>query len=409
MYARFIQSSVVEALKYFPAILITGPRQCGKSTLAMQLATNYITLDDITALASAKRDPQMFISNLKLPIVIDEIQKAPELLSAIKMVIDADRKPGQFILTGSANVLAFNQISDSLAGRIALFELTPLSFIELNGKQTTFVEQLFSESCSLTSYDNISEDFIYPRILSGCYPEMLSIGDGRIRYLWLSSYVATYLERDVRDIENIRHIDKFSRLIHLLASRSGALINKSELSKDAGLDTKTLDNYLNLLSLIYQVKRVKPYFSNIGKRLVKSEKLYFTDSGILNFLLGNQTVDQMKSSMLMGQVFETFVFNELYKQVSYLLDGTQIYYYRTHDQREIDFIIERHGKLIAIEVKLAKTVTQNDFKHIIDLKQASPNFHLGIVIYMGSLTVSFGDSLLAIPFSTLANPNSMPS
>lgn len=405
MYPRFLQSSITEALAYFPAILITGPRQCGKSTLAMQLSENYITLDDINALTAAKRDPQMFISQLKCPVIIDEIQKAPELLVAIKMAVDNDRKAGQFILTGSANVLDFNHISDSLAGRISLFELTPLSNVEIYRQPTTFIEAIFQDGFKPNQQAHLSASVIYQQLLSGFYPEMLSISEQRMRYLWLSSYVATYLERDIRDIDNIRHIDKFSRLIHLLASRSGGLMNKSELGKDAGLDSKTLDSYLNLLSLVYQIKRVKPYFANIGKRFVKSEKLYFTDTGVLNFLLGNRTQDDMLSSMLIGQIFETFVFNELYKQVSYLLDGTQIYYYRTHDQKEIDFVIERQGKIVAIEVKFAKSVTMGDFKHIVDFMQASSHVHLGLVIYMGTMPIQFGENLWAIPLGMMTQPS----
>jgi hypothetical protein len=399
-YERFLKKSIVLALDFFPSVLITGARQSGKSTLAMGLCENYITLDDITILSLAKSDPVMFVSNLKTPIIIDEIQKAPELLSAIKMAIDNDRKAGQFILTGSANIMDFKSVSDTLAGRVAIFELSPLSNVEINGSNSLFVESIFEDSFSPVQ-NNMDETALFQRMLDGMYPDMVNMSEQKMKYLWLSSYISTYIERDIRDIENIRNIDKFARLIHLLASRSANVINKADLSNASGLDTKTLDSHLGLLELVYQIKRVRPYYANIGKRFVKSEKMFFTDAGVLNFLLGIQSIDGLLASHFLGAIFETFVFNELYKQTSFLLDRTQIYYYRTLDKKEIDFIIERNGKLVAIEVKFAKSITKSDFRHIIDLKNSSNSFHLGLIIYMGEHALSFGDNLWAIPFGAI--------
>jgi len=398
MYKRYLHDSIQEAMKVFPAILITGARQSGKSTLSMSLCENYITLDDIMMLTLAKNDPMMFVSRLKTPIIIDEIQKAPELLSAIKMAIDSDRTSGQFILTGSANVLDFKNVGDTLAGRVALFELSPLSAVEVEGSSQLFVESLFKNDFYWDTTHVIDDETLYNRMLSGMYPDMLKAHEPRMKYIWLSSYIATYIERDIRDIENIRNTDKFARLIHIIATRSGSMLNKADLSNASDLDTKTLDNHLTLLEMVYQIKRVRPYYANIGKRFVKSEKLFFTDTGILNFLLGIQTVDNMLASPYIGSIFETFVYNELYKQVSYLLDGTQIYYYRTLDKKEIDFIIERHGKVVAIEVKFAKNVSKDDCRHIIDLQRSSSSFHIGIVIYMGSHILPLGENIWAVPF-----------
>ncbi len=402
MYKRFLHDSIQEAMGYFPAILITGARQSGKSTLSMSLCENYITLDDIMMLTLAKNDPVMFVSRLKTPIIIDEIQKAPELLSAIKMAIDSDRKAGQFILTGSANVLDFKNVGDTLAGRIALFELSPLSAVEVEGSSQLFVETLFKDDFKIDAAHIIDDETLYNRMLSGMYPDMLKVAQPRMKYIWLSSYISTYIERDIRDIENIRNTDKFARLIHIIATRSGSMLNKADLSNASDIDTKTLDNHLTLLEMVYQIKRVRPYYANIGKRFVKSEKLFFTDTGILNFLLGIQTVDTMLASSYIGSIFETFVYNELYKQVSYLLDGTQIYYYRTLDKKEIDFVIERDGKVVAIEVKFAKHVSKDDCRHIIDLQRSSSNFHIGIVIYMGSHVLPLGENIWAVPFGHIA-------
>lgn len=400
-YDRYLKDSITQALGVFPALLITGARQVGKSTLSMGLCENYITLDDITALGLAKSDPVMFVSHLKTPIVIDEIQKAPELLSAIKMVIDKDRKAGQFILTGSANILAFKNVSDTLAGRIAIFELSPLSMMEINFTKTVFLDSLFDGSFVQKQKPNIDENAILQRVLDGCYPDMALFEDPKMKYIWLSSYIATYIERDVRDIENIRNIDKFAKLVHLLASRSGNILNKADLSKESTLDTKTLDNHLTLLELVYQIKRVRPYYANIGKRFVKSEKLFFTDTGVLNFLLGIQSVDALLASSFIGSIFETFVFNELHKQKTFLLDRTEISYYRTLDKKEIDFIVERNGKIVAVEVKFAKRIDKSDFRHIIDLQNSCDNFHLGVVIYMGEHLLAFGDNIWAIPVAMI--------
>lgn len=212
----------------------------------MGLCENYITLDDITILSLAKSDPVMFVSNLKTPIIIDEIQKAPELLSTIKMAIDNDRKAGQFILTGSANIMNFKSISDTLAGRVAIFELSTLSNIEINGSNSLLVESIFEESFS-PAQNNMDETVMLQRMLDGMYPDMVNMGEQKMKYLWLSSYISTYIERDIRGIENIRNIDKFARLTHLLASRSANVINKADLSNASGLDTKTLDSHLELL------------------------------------------------------------------------------------------------------------------------------------------------------------------
>lgn len=400
-YERYLKKNILSALEAFPAVLITGARQTGKSTLAIGLCDNYITLDDITLLGLAKDDPVMFVSNLTTPIVIDEIQKAPTLLPAIKMAIDKNRKRGQFILTGSANVLDFKNIGDTLAGRLAIFELSSLSNIEINTSDKLFIESVFAEEFTPPRDIKMSEGEVYKRMIDGMYPDVINQKDKKLKYIWFSSYISTYIERDVRDIENIRNIDKFANLINILASRSANIINKSDIAIASGIDSKTLDNHLSLLELIYQIKRVKPYHANIGKRFVKSEKLFFTDTGVLSFLLSIQDLDALLTSSLIGSIYETFVFNELYKQVSYLLDGTKIYYYRTLDKKEIDFCIERGGKLVAIEVKFAKRIVKNDFRHIIDLQEASKNFHLGVIIYMGEHTLSFGDRLWAIPFGAI--------
>ena len=402
-FYRFLQDNINEALGNFPAVLIAGARQVGKSTLAMQLCNNYITLDDISALAMAKNDPMMFISQLKTPVVIDEIQKAPNLLSAIKIAIDQNRKSGQFILTGSANVLSFKNVSDTLAGRIAIFELSPLAMGEIRQTQKSiFASSLFEANFDSFLANNIDEKQLLERILHGSYPDMIKPRSKQMGYLWLSSYVSTYIERDVRAIENIRNTDKFARLIHLLSSRSANLLNKADLMKDVGLDNRTLENYISLLELVYQIKRLRPYYANIGKRFVKSEKIFFTDTGILTFLLGIQHTEGLLKSPFLGAIFETFVFNELYKQTTFMMNNTQLTYYRTTDKKEIDFILESDGKIAAIEVKFSKRIDKSDFKHIADLQKSSQTFCVGVIVYMGERVVQFDEKLWAVPAGMIA-------
>jgi len=400
---RASDSSIREALNYFPVVLITGARQVGKSTLALHMeGYHYVTLDDLTLFSAAQNDPVGAIASLPKPVIIDEIQKAPNLLVAIKQYIDRHRVNGTFVLTGSANVLAFKDISDTLAGRIALFELLPFSVWERAKKQGNLADQLFSQSIETLNCANISRSSILNAVVSGGYPEMMKIDRSQGRYIWFSSYIRTYIERDVRDIGELRNLDGFIRLNQLLAIRSGNLLNKAELGNACQLDQKTLTNYLALLNLIYQVHLLRPYSSNIGKRLVKSPKLFFMDSGILSHLLNIHDLEDFNQSPYQGLLFETFVFAELYKHLSLSNQTTGFSYYRTSDKREIDFILERHGKIVAIEVKLSQSVQVSDFKHIRSLQQTQPeSFRYGLVLYTGSALLPFGNGMWAVPISIL--------
>ncbi len=396
MFPRTIEFLVKEALKYFPVVLITGARRVGKSTLVMKLSDNYITFDDITTYLSAKEDPFSFIASLKKPVIIDEVQRAPEVLLAIKQDVDKNRKNGSYILTGSANILGFKNLADTLAGRIAILELFPLTCREINGKTDSILSVLFEEKFDKdTLY--VDEDFLIERILTGGYPEPNNISSIKGRYLWFSSYTTTYIERDVRDIGELRNIDKFFRVLNLLAARSSAILKKVELAKASGIDVKTLDNYLKLLELLYIICLLKPYSENIGKRFVKSEKVFFIDSGILSYLLGVFTKEDFLRSPYKGLIFETFIFSELLKEIKYSALPLELYFYRTHDGKEIDFVVKKGDELIAIEVKFSRKVSKNDFKHIIDLKKASRKRVKGFVIYTGERILPFGKDLYALP------------
>jgi len=396
MFPRIIETLVKEAIKYFPVILITGARRVGKSTLVMKLFENYITFDDITTYLSAKEDPSSFVKLLEKPVIIDEVQRVPEVLLAIKQDVDKSRKNGSFILTGSANVLGFKSLADTLAGRMAILELFPLTCKELNKKTENVLEVLFDEKFAKVPV-KIDENLLIERVLTGGYPEVNNINSIKGKYLWFSSYITTYIEKDVRDIGELRNMDKFFKVLNLLASRSSAILRKTDIAKSSGIDVKTLDNYLKLLELIYIVHFLKPYSENIGKRFIKSEKIFFIDSGILSYLLGVFTKKDFLHSPYKGLIFETFVFGELLKGVKYSATPSELYFYRTQEGKEIDFIVRRGDKLIAIEVKFSRKVSKNDFKHIIDFKKSSEKNVKGFVIYTGERVLPFGEELYALP------------
>ena len=400
MINRTILKDLQEALAVFPVVLLCGARQVGKSTLVLSLCEHYITLDDITQLDGARADPKRFIQDLPRPIVIDEIQKAPELLPAIKEEVDRKRKNGDFLLTGSANLLGYKKVTESLAGRMGVMELLPLSCREMaNRADANLADDLFSAEWPNNKTPQ-SSNLLLDSLLQGGYPELQRIHTQRGRNLWFSSYVSTYIERDVRDIGELRHIDRFIHLLNILAPRSATLLNKAELSRTAGIEQKTLTNYLSLLEMVFQIKRIQPYSANLGKRFVKSPKLFFTDSGVLCHLLGLNSKEILRNSSYYGAILETFVFTELLKAVQYSESPTRLWHYRTSDQHEIDLLIERDGKVIPVEINAAKTVRKKDFKHIEDLQSRNSTVKNGVIFYQGEQLVPFGKNH-AMPISML--------
>jgi len=400
MINRTILKDLQEALAVFPVVLLCGARQVGKSTLVLSLCEHYITLDDITQLDGARADPKRFIQDLPRPIVIDEIQKAPELLPAIKEEVDRKRKNGDFLLTGSANLLGYKKVTESLAGRMGVMELLPLSCREMaNRADANLADDLFSAEWPNNKTPQ-SSNLLLDSLLQGGYPELQRIHTQRGRNLWFSSYVSTYIERDVRDIGELRHIDRFIHLLNILAPRSATLLNKAELSRTAGIEQKTLTNYLSLLEMVFQIKRIQPYSANLGKRFVKSPKLFFTDSGVLCHLLGLNSKETLRNSSHYGAILETFVFTELLKAVQYSESPTRLWHYRTSDQHEIDLLIERDGKVIPVEIKAAKTVRKKDFKHIEDLQSRNSTVKNGVIFYQGEQLVPFGKNY-AMPIPML--------
>lgn len=393
---RSIEKIVLAACKISPIVFLKGARQVGKSTLAMQLFENYIVLDDVSTRVSAKNDPNLFIKKLNKPVCIDEIQKTPELLEAIKIYVDRNRKNGDFLLTGSANILNMKHTKDTLTGRIIEVELHTFSAKEkVNKAHENIIDSLFNKNfnISLKSHDEIANE-----IINGGYPEILNLKSPLERKLWFASYVSTYVERDARNMAELRDIDSFFRFLHILAPRTSTLLNKSDMAKEVGVRMETIENYLIILEQIFQIKLIRAYYENIGKQFVKSPKLYFNDTGVVSYLLGIFDKETLDASPYKGALFETFVCNELIKHISFTFAPTQIFHYRTKDQREIDFVLKQKEKLVAIEVKSSSRIERKDFKHILDFQKSSSKEVLGVIFYLGDNVLWISDKCVALPF-----------
>ncbi|MFA7070015.1 MAG: ATP-binding protein [Sulfurimonas sp.] len=399
---RLIIDDIKEYQKFFPVLLISGARQVGKSTLALHLnIENYITLDDINIYEMAKNNPKGFIESLEKPVVIDEIQRLPQILISIKEYVDKDRKNGEFILTGSASLQGFKDISDSLAGRIGIVELYPFSLKEKNQNSDNILD-IFSKDLDvyiLRKYEDIS---IEKDIIDGGYPEISKIDSKKGKYLWFSSYIRTYIESDAKELANIRNMDKFINMYKLCMFRSGNIFNKNDIQTEVGLDGRTFDSYFNVLEHTYQIQKLQPYFNNQLKRLVKTPKIFSIDTGVLCHLLQISSEEECDKSPFKGEILETFIFSELLKANSYAKNRVNLYYYRTTDKKEIDFILEYSDKIIALEIKASKTVKKDDFKHIYSLKdEINKEFDKGIILYMGDTFLEIDENMYAIPIGFL--------
>lgn len=404
LFERFSAERVKTALRDTPVVMVNGPRQCGKTTLVRRFVEDdrtYITLDDDTQLEAAHGDPAGFMRGVERA-VIDEVQRAPELLRAIKRSVDEDRRPGRFLLTGSANVLTLPQVAESLAGRMEVVSLLPLSRAEIRGAKPTFLEKAFSSKVAKALEIVVGADLVNA-VLIGGYPEMLTRDDPKRRQAWAREYVDAIVQRDVRDVAEVDKLDQMPRLLRALAHHSGQLTNFMQTGAQINLDAKTTRRYIGVLEQLFLVRRLEPWFQNRLKRLVKTPKLHFLDAGLLAAVLGATAERIVRDRSIFGPVLETFVLSEIMKQIAWL-DGTYaVHHYRDKDQDEVDIVVENdRGALVGLEVKAGATVNTGDFKGLRKLAHASRNrFMLGAVLYDGESTVSFGERLFAAPISCL--------
>lgn len=403
-YARLAKARIREALSDTPVVLIAGPRQAGKTTLARQFATSekrYLTLDDELTLQAAQLDPVGLIRSLDTAI-IDEVQRAPQLLLAIKKAVDEDRRPGRFLLTGSANLMALPNVADSLAGRMETIALLPLSQNEINGTTTNWLDSAFAGHLPELANPSVGTALV-EAVLRGGYPEALSRTTPRRRTAWARQYIDALIQRDIRDVANIDRLDHLPRFLRGLAHVSGQMCNYTQLGGQIGLDHKTAAKYTSAFEQMYLLKRIEVWSGNRLSRVVKTPKLQFIDSGLLASLteLTPAAIDQNRSRF--GHVLESFVYGELAKHAASADGDYQLLYYRDHDQYEVDLIAENAaGQLIGIEIKAAASVGASDLRGLKRLSSmAGKQFKLGVIFYDGIQTIPLGDGLWAVPISTL--------
>ena len=364
LFHRFAADRVTVALKDTPVVMLIGPRQSGKTTLVRDLVAGdraYVTLDDDTVLEGAREDPAGFMRGLDRS-TIDEVQRAPELLRAIKRSVDQDRRPGRFLLTGSANVLTLPTVSDSLAGRMAIVTLLPLSRAEIRGRRPAFLQKAFTGALVKPPEKMIGDELVHA-VLTGGYPEMLRRKEPGRRQAWARDYIRSIVQRDVRDIGDLDRLDRMPRLLQVLAHHSGQLTNFTQIGGQNGLDDKTTKKYVTILEQLFLVRRFEPWFSNRLKRLVKTPKLHFLDSGLLAAILGVTAERILRDRTVFGPLLEAFVFSEVLKQGTWLDETYTLSHYRDKDQDEVDIVIEDEAAgRVGIEVKAAATVNASDFK-----------------------------------------------
>jgi predicted AAA+ superfamily ATPase len=336
-------------------------------------------------------------------IVIDEVQKASALFPAIKRAVDRDRSPGRFLLTGSANVLMLPKISESLAGRMEIVTLHPLSRGEMAGRKERFIEAAFTSDQMQLSFRRSEENDLSEILSKGGFPEASARKSFARRRAWFSAYVTAILQRDVRDLANIEGLTDMPRLLSVLASRSGGLMNMSELSRTLGIPHTTLKRYLSLMEATFLLMPLRAWSANIGKRLIKAPKIFLTDSGLAAHLSGFNPGAKEPDSIFTGALLECFVLSELRKQATWSSFFVRLYHYRTTTGREVDFVLEDDaGRLVAVEVKAAHRVGRKDFSGIVSFAETVPDrFVRGMVLYAGSEAVSFGPNLSAVPLNAL--------
>lgn len=409
MFKRHIESKLFESLSYMPIVLLRGARQTGKTTLVKSICKSietytYLSFDHLPSLLAAKEDPVGFVSRLEKPIILDEIQRVPELFLPIKADVDENRQPGRYLLTGSADPLLIPKLGDSLAGRMRLLNLWPLSQGEIVGRNETFLDKIFSQSSiSIGGSLACSKEDILSLVIKGGYPTPIFINSEKQRSGWFNDYVSLVLQKDILDLSRIEHMTQMPHLLMLLASRVGGLLNAEELSRTIRLSAMTLHRYLDLLRTLFLVFLLPAWSGNLGKRLVKSPKIYLIDTALQLFLLNIDEERLRQDSNFFGNILENFVVLELLKQISWSEKGIQMYHYRDYSHSEVDIILEGPGgSLVAIEIKSSETISHNDFKGLKSFKEAcGEKFIQGILLYAGNTYLPFGNNLTALPLTSL--------
>jgi predicted AAA+ superfamily ATPase len=406
LYPRFAEPRLTEALEDSPAVLIHGARQCGKTTLAQAVGKRtgytYLTFDDTVSRGVAMADPVGFVADLPHRVILDEVQHVPHLFAALKTAIDRERVPGRFLLTGSANVLLLPRLADSLAGRMAILRLHPLAQCELARRPPRFLDRLLGGGFKVQRWERLAAE-LPERIVAGGYPSALAPSAGRRRARWYADYLEALVQRDVRELARIGSLDALPRLLALAAAQTARLLNVTDLAAPFQLSRPTIREYVTLLVRVFLLDEVPPWHSNRLSRLVKTPKLHVGDTGLACALLTVDAAGLRADRTLLGQLLETFVFQELRRQASWVEDPLSFFHFRDRDGVEVDLVIERGTRAIAgVEVKAGATVTAADFRGLRKLKDAAgKRFAGGVVLYDGEMSAGFGDAMYAVPIRAL--------
>lgn len=403
---RLAQESLQAGLADTPVVVLQGPRQCGKTTLARTVAEpagfGYLSFDDDNLVRAARADPLGFVSDLPPRMVLDEVQRVPEIFTSIKLVVDRDRQPGRFLLTGSADVLLLPKLADSLAGRMKVIRLHPLAQVELRRQTAGFLTQLFRAEFAVESSQRMGLA-LAELVAAGGFPAALMRHPTR-RRAWYQAYVQALVQRDVRDLARIAALDVMPRLLELAAGQTAHLFNVSELASPFGLSRPTVRDYLTLLERVFLVDVLPPWHVRHLNRLVKTPKLHLGDTGLACALLRLDAQALYANRPLLGQLLETFVFQELRRQSSGHPEPIGFYHFRNRDDHEVDIVLEQGTALAGVEVKASGTVRSDDFRGLRKLQEiAGDKFTCGVVLYDGEVSLPFGPRLFALPIRTLWN------
>lgn len=404
VYRRFVERLAIEALSDTPVVLIVGPRRVGKTTLARKMeeaGRTYLTLDDRTVLDAAQSDPAGFIRGLDSAI-IDEIQRVPELLLAIKKTVDEDYRPGRFLLTGSANVMTLPRVADSLAGRIETLRMLPLARTEIEGTAPSFLDRLFAGELQGGRGAAVGDELVRIALVGG-FPEAVARESERRRHAWARSWLTSVLTRDLKDIAEIEKLTELPKFVRLLAEHSGQLVSYSQFGSSISVSHKTGQRYVALLEQVFLVATLQPWYTNTLKRVTRTPKLHFLDSGLLATARG-LTFDRIKAKRgEFGALLESFVFSETLKLITASDLQVTPYHFRDRQMREVDIVLERDdGTIAGIEIKASATVRSSDFAGLRTLAEAcGERFAHGVVLYDGAQLVPFADRLAAAPVSCL--------
>lgn len=401
MIPRHLAKHILKYAKQYPLVALVGPRQSGKTTLAKFLFPQhtYLSLENLDLRLQATNDPRGFLKNHGPRLILDEVQRVPELFSYLQEIVDTNQDPGQFILTGSSQFLLVEKITQSLAGRIVTFKLFPLSYLELREypEDPTF-ESVFRQAHPHRG--KITQHELCQYLWEGFYPRIHN--NHLDSYKWYENYVFTYVERDIRSLLNVRNLRTFEHFLLLCASRSGQLLSYSDLSGALGISVPTVKEWISILESSGLIFILPPYFENFSKRVVKTPKIYFVDTGLLCHLLSIRNIDQLKTHPLLGHIFETFIVSECFKRFYNLGETPPLYFWRDQSQNEIDLLIHSGNKSFPVEIKMSQTF-HPDFKKVISqwIHLDKNPANVGMVVYCGEHKLQTDQTIQAIPWYML--------